>query len=369
MAASDIHIEPQDEEMVICFRVDGHLSVYMKTGIEVMASVISRIKFIGGMNIAEKRIPQDGRINYDSNGRDIDLRISILPTIFGEKAVIRIVTALDFEMDMDNIGFLPENKAKFERLIHRSNGIILLTGPTGSGKSTTLYTAISELNRSDINIVTVENPVEMIVPGITQVEVSESAGLTFAKVLRSILRQDPDIVMIGEIRDNETAHIASSVSITGHLVFSTLHTYDSPSAVIRLVDMGIPPYMVSSSLAGVVSQRLVRKICLHCIEEYEADEEEKYMMGIPKENKQILHRGCGCEYCGYTGYKGRIAVHEVMPISYDIKIAIHNGKNVEDIKKIARSQGMMTLEENCIELVKQGITTIEELLKLHVSND
>ena len=252
LKASDIHIEPQDDVMLIRFRIDGHLSLYMKTSSELAPSVVSRIKLIGGMNIAEKRIPQDGRINYKIDGQEIDMRISVLPCVFGEKVVIRITTALSFSLVKEEIGFLPENLIKFNSLLKNNHGIVLLTGPTGSGKSTTLYTAIKEIMREDINIVTVENPVEMIIPDITQVDINNKAGLTFSSVLRSVLRQDPDVVMVGEIRDRETASIASSLAITGHLVLSTLHTYDAPSSVIRLIDMGIEPYMVSSAVRSSI---------------------------------------------------------------------------------------------------------------------
>ena len=319
MKASDIHIEPQEKTMRIRFRfrVDGRLSLYMETGADLIPSVVSRIKFLGGMNIAEKRIPQDGRISARIGGREIDLRISVLPSVFGEKVVIRITTALGLEMKKEKIGFLPENLKKFNAFLHTDHGIILLTGPTGSGKSTTLYTALREIMRDDINIVTVEDPVEMILPNVTQVEVNEKAGLTFPAVLRAILRQDPDVVMIGEIRDRETAEIATSVAITGHLVFSTLHTYDAASSVVRLADMGVEPYMISAAVVGVISQRLVRKLCPHCREEYEADDRVLRMLGAePGSGVRLFrkHPG-GCPYCSGHGYIGRTAIHEIMPVT------------------------------------------------------
>lgn len=363
--ASDIHIEPQEKSMYIRFRVDGHLSRYMETSAELMPAVVSRIKFIGGMNIAEKRIPQDGRINYKVDGKEIDLRISVLPCVFGEKVVIRITTALDFKLGRENIGFLPENLVTFDSLIRNNHGIILLTGPTGSGKSTTLYTALNEIMREDINIVTVENPVEMIIPNITQVEVNAKAGLTFASVLRAVLRQDPDVIMIGEIRDQETAEIATSCAITGHLVLSTLHTYDAPSSIARLVDMGIQPFMVSSSILGVISQRLVRKLCPHCKEAYLATETDLQILGMKPTDKVQLYRSKGCSYCNHKGYKGRTAIHEIMPVTSEIKDCIHTGESVDTIRNIARKQGMITLDENMKQIVLSGITSVDEMLEMN----
>lgn len=368
LKASDIHIEPQEHSMRIRFRVDGHLGIYMETAPTLISPVVSRIKFIGGMNIAEKRAPQDGRITYRSGGRDVDLRISVLPTVFGEKVVIRITTMLAHAMGKESIGFLPENLAVFNEMITQPHGIILMTGPTGSGKSTTLYTALRDIQREDINIITVENPVEMIIPGITQVEVNPKAGLTFASALRSILRQDPNIVMVGEIRDAETAEIATSVAITGHLVFSTLHTYDAPSAVARLVDMGIAPFMVSSSVIGVVAQRLVRKICVHCKESYKADVSELAAMELPLDSDVTLYRGTGCEYCNGSGFSGRTAVHEVMRITSAIRRGIHEAKSVDELRQIAMSEGMISLSENARRIVLDGTTALSEMLEIYVSN-
>ena len=364
MKASDIHIEPQEKTMRIRFRVDGHLILYMETRSELAPSVVSRIKFIGGMNIAEKRVPQDGRINYKINEKEIDMRISVLPCIFGEKVVIRITTALGFSLVKEDIGFLPENLVKFNKMLHNNHGIILLTGPTGSGKSTTLYTALKEIMRDDINIITAENPVEMILPNITQVEVNSRAGLTFAAVLRSILRQDPDVVMVGEIRDAETAQIACSAAITGHLVLSTLHTYDAPSSIIRLMDMGIEPFMVSAAMLGVIAQRLVRRLCPHCKEAYLANTQELALLGLPKDAKQTLYHAKGCSYCSGRGYLGRTAIHEVMPLSPAIKACIINGSSQEEVRKVACTEGMTTLNENLQQIVRDGITSIEEMLEV-----
>lgn len=368
--ASDIHIEPQEKRLLIRFRVDGHLSKYMETKANLASAVASRIKFIGGMNIAEKRIPQDGRINYNINGKEIDLRISVLPCIFGEKVVIRLTTPLGLEIEKHSIGFLPENLEKFDKLIRVTHGIVLLTGPTGSGKTTTLYTALKEVQREDINIITVENPVEMIMPNITQVEVNEKAGLTFASVLRSILRQDPDVIMVGEIRDRETAEIATTAAITGHLVLSTLHTYDAASSVIRLTDMGVQPFMVSAAMSGVIAQRLVRRLCSHCKEEYYASESElKLLRQEPGRRVKLYrkHEG-GCSYCGNKGYKGRTAIHEIMVVSEGIRECINNHGTTEDIYNKALDEGMITLNENLIRIVLDGTTSVEEMINMSSSS-
>ena len=288
LKVSDIHIEPQEEDMRIRFRIDGKLREYTRISKQLAPSIISRIKFISGMNIAEKRIPQDGRLHYTVGQTKIDMRVSDLPGVFGEKIVIRITTALGVKLEIDSIGFIEENKEKFETLLHSNRGIILLSGATGSGKSTTLYTGLSQLNNDETNIITVENPVEMVIPGITQVNINEKAGLTFASVLRSILRQDPDIIMVGEIRDKETAEIAASAAITGHLVLSTIHTYNAASSVVRLIDMGVEKFMVSSSLLGVIAQKLVRKVCPYCRIPHKATESELGMIGMPLDSDITL---------------------------------------------------------------------------------
>lgn len=362
MRASDIHIEPLEKKMIVRFRVDGKLIKYIETSPDLIPSITSRIKFIGGMNIAEKRIPQDGRINYRSGTTDVDMRISSLPSVFGEKIVMRITTALGIVLKKDQIGFLPENLEKFDNFLRSNRGIILLTGATGSGKSTTLYTALKEVMRDDINIITVENPVEMIIPGITQVETNDKAGLTFASALRSILRQDPDIIMIGEIRDKETAEIAASAAITGHLVLSTMHTYNAASSVARLVDMGVPPFMVTSALLGVVAQRLVRRLCPDCKEPYYASKEELELLKLDPNEKQVLYRSRGCPKCNRIGYKGRIAVHEVMPISPKIREIVNKGATTEEINKMGLAEGMIPLIDNLRRVVKEGTTSIDVML-------
>lgn len=358
---SDIHLEPQEKKLVIRFRVDGKLIKYMDSSKELAPSVTSRIKFISGMNIAEKRIPQDGRIHYTINQK-IDMRVSSLPCVYGEKIVIRITTALGMKLDKKNIGFLPENLEKFDQLLTSSRGIILLSGATGSGKSTTLYAALSSLNTEDKNIVTVENPVEMVLPGATQVNINEKAGLTFASVLRSILRQDPDIIMIGEIRDQETADIAARAAITGHLVLSTIHTYNAASSVVRLIDMGVEPYMVSSSMLGVIAQKLVRRLCPECKQAYNATDDELRLLGLPITKQLTLYKPGQCPACNNIGYKGRIAVHEVMPVSRAIKNAIHLGKTTDEIDTIAREEGMISLRDNLKKLLYDGIISFDTFI-------
>lgn len=361
MKVSDIHIEPQEEEMRIRFRIDGKLTEYTRISKQLAPSIISRIKFISGMNIAEKRIPQDGRLHYNVNKTKIDMRVSDLPGVFGEKIVIRITTALGIKLEIDSIGFLPENKEKFETLLHANRGIILLSGATGSGKSTTLYTGLSQLNNDETNIITVENPVEMVIPGITQVNINEKAGLTFASVLRSILRQDPDIIMVGEIRDKETAEIAASAAITGHLVLSTIHTYNAASSVVRLIDMGVEKFMVSSSLLGVIAQKLVRKLCPYCRVPHKATESELGMLGMPLDSDVTIYEAKkgGCERCNGVGNKGRTAVHEIMVVDNQIKHAIHENKTTEQINQIAIDSGMISMKENLRRLLVDGIISFE----------
>lgn len=366
MKASDIHIEPHEDILRIRFRIDGKMIVYMDTEADLGPSVSSRIKFIAGLNIAERRIPQDGRINYNY-GKDhtVDLRISILPGAFGETVVIRITTALSFKLNKHSIGFTEENLVKFDKILGNTHGLVLLTGPTGSGKTTTLYAALSEINKPDINIITVEDPVEMIMDNMTQVEVNAKTGLTFAAVMRSILRQDPDVVMVGEIRDEETAKIAMTLSITGHLVFSTLHTFDSPSAIMRLVDMGVEPYMVYSALSAVISQRLVRTLCPHCTRRYKATLSDKQYLGISPDEEIELSNGQGCDECNGTGYKGRTAVHEILLMSPAIRDDLAGGGNTESVRRIAKQEGMKTLLDNLRELVLNGTTTISELRRTY----
>ena len=361
MKTSDIHIEPFENEIRIRYRIDGKLQTVNTLGIESLGPLVTRIKILAGLNIAEKRIPQDGRTMFDVDGTQVDLRVSILPVVNGEKIVIRILNTNGAILNKKQLGMSEENVHRLNRIIGNPHGIILVTGPTGSGKSTTLYSILNELNSNSVNIITVEDPVEYTMNGINQVSVNEKAGLTFASGLRSILRQDPDIIMIGEIRDEETAEIATRAAITGHLVLSTLHTNDAPSSIIRLVDMGIKPYLVSTSVVGVIAQRLVRKICNNCKEAYEASEYEKEVLEKNINNNLTLYKGTGCGYCNNTGYSGRVGIYEIMEITRKHREAINIGSNSDAIRDISIESGMKTLESECRDLVIGGITTIEEL--------
>lgn len=361
LKASDIHIEPFEYEIRIRYRIDGKLQTVNTLGIESLGPIVTRIKILAGLNIAEKRIPQDGRIMTTVDGKDIDLRVSVLPVVNGEKIVIRILNTGGAILSKNQLGMSEDNIKRLDRIISHPHGIILVTGPTGSGKSTSLYSVLRELNSNSVNIVTVEDPVEFTMKGINQVNVNEKAGLTFASGLRSILRQDPDIVMIGEIRDEETAEIATRAAITGHLVLSTLHTNDAPSSIVRLIDMGIKPYLVSTSVVGVMAQRLVRRICNNCKEEYEASSYEKQLLGKDIRKTLILHSGKGCGYCNETGYSGRIGIYEIMEITRDHREAINTGADSDIIRDISIENGMKTLVSECKDFVLKGMTTIEEL--------
>ncbi len=363
MKASDIHIEPFETEIRIRYRIDGRLQIVNRLTPESLGPLVTRIKILAGLNIAEKRIPQDGRIAVDmGSGRsNIDLRVSILPVVYGEKVVIRVLNTGNNNIKKEQLGMTAENMAKLDRIISNPHGIILVTGPTGSGKSTSLYAVLTELNKENVNIITVEDPVEYTLNGVNQVSVNNKAGLTFASGLRSILRQDPDIVMIGEIRDNETAEIATKAAITGHLVLSTLHTNDAPSSVIRLVDMGIQPYLVATSVVGIMAQRLVRRICPKCEEEYEASEHEKKMLGLDPSIPIKLKRGKGCRLCNNTGYKGRVGIYEIMEVTREHREAIIRGESADVIKDISLKNGMTTLGDECQRLVLEGKTTISEM--------
>lgn len=361
--ASDIHVEPFENYIKIRFRIDGQLQEIMKAAKQTAAAIVTRIKIMANLNIAEKRLPQDGRIMITVDNRDVDLRISVLPTVFGEKVVMRLLNRSNFLVSKEQLGISPEDMVKVEKLIHDPYGIILLTGPTGSGKSTTLYTLLNELNTPGKNIITVEDPVEYMMEGVNQVQVNTKIGLTFASGLRSILRQDPDIIMIGEIRDNETAEIAIRAAITGHLVLSTIHTNDAPSSVTRLIDMGIQPFLVSSALTGAIAQRLVRRVCPNCAYEYEASENEKVALGIDPSKKLILKKGKGCNLCGHTGYYSRIGIYEVMEMTREHKAALAVNANSDVLKDISLKNGMKTLKDSCIDYVLKGITTVDELVR------
>jgi type IV pilus assembly protein PilB len=366
MKASDIHIEPFEHEIRIRYRIDGKLRIVNKLGIESLGSLVARIKVLSGLNIAEKRIPQDGRIMVNFRGKEIDLRVSVLPIVNGEKIVIRILNTGGTTLSKDELGMSEDNIERLNRIISHPHGIILVTGPTGSGKSTTLYAMLKEINSDSVNTITVEDPVEFTMSGVNQVSVNEKAGLTFASGLRSILRQDPDIIMIGEIRDEETAEIATRAAITGHLVLSTLHTNDAPSSIIRLIDMGIKPYLVATSVVGVMAQRLVRSICSNCMEEYEATIYEKQLLGQDVNKTLILHRGKGCGYCNETGYSGRTGIYEIMEMTRKHREYINSGENSDTLRDISIENGMKTLESECKDLVLSGTTTMEELATISI---
>lgn len=367
--ASDIHIEPFEEYVRIRYRVDGELQQALRIPKDTHAALVTRIKILANLNIAEKRMPQDGRIITKAGEKEVDLRVSILPTVFGEKVVVRILNRDNYAIGREKLGLTPSENEKLNRIIKNPHGIALVTGPTGSGKSTTLYTILNDLNKIQSNIITVEDPVEYMLEGVSQVNVNTKAGLTFASGLRSILRQDPDIIMIGEIRDTETAEIAVRAAITGHLVLSTIHTNDAASSIVRLIDMGIEPYLVATSVCGVISQRLVKKICPYCKEEYEANEYEKKIMDVNKEQKLVLYRGEGCGYCKNTGYSGRTGIYEIMEITRKHRDLIASDANSDAIKDISIEAGMKTLNQGCKELVLKGITTVDELVKVAYLNE
>jgi len=361
--ASDIHLEPFERIVNVRNRIDGTLYHSSSFDLDMYASVSTRIKILAGINIAERRIPQDGRIKYTLNGINYDFRVSTLPTVYGERIVIRILDTQGFSFTRQKLGFTDEENKKIDRMIHLPYGIILLTGPTGCGKSTTLYSFIQEIsNNKDVNIITVEDPVEYTIEGVNQVQVNNKANLTFASALRSILRQDPNVIMIGEIRDEETAEIAIRSSITGHLVLSTLHTNDAPGAVSRLVDMGVEPFFVSDALSGVIAQRLVRKLCPHCKKAKQTNQSEMKMLGI--KSAQRIYQPVGCPACNGTGYNGRIGIHEVLEVDDDIKYLIQKGGTTKEIRQKARENGMQTLKDTCVKAILIGETSINELLEV-----
>jgi type IV pilus assembly protein PilB len=365
--ASDIHIEPTERDMRVRYRIDGVLHDAHRSPKNIQNGVISRLKIMADMNIAERRVPQDGRMSVNHQGRRIDLRVATLPTVWGEKVVARILDTTNTQLGLDDLGFSPDNYERFRASYTKPYGMILATGPTGSGKSTTLYATLNQLNRSDVNVITVEDPVEYRLPGINQVQTNAKAGLTFAAALRSILRSDPDIVLIGEIRDHETAQIAVEAALTGHLVLSTLHTNDAPSAVTRLVEMGIEPFLVGSALDAVLAQRLCRSLCRKCQEAYVPEPEELLRVGFPwAEGTPLptLHRPVGCSACSQTGYRGRMALHEVMSVTEEISRLAVTRASTDDIARTAREQGMTTLKHDGWLKVLAGRTSIEEILRV-----
>lgn len=364
--ASDIHIEPMESKTRVRMRIDGVLQEQMAVNAAAHASIVTRLKIMGNMDIAEKRVPQDGRVETVVDGRTVDLRLSVLPTVTGEKIVIRILGATGRLLSVSELGLSPENKHLFESVIKSPSGLILVSGPTGSGKTTTLYSILGSFNRPGVNIITVEDPVEYRLSGVNQVQVNPKAGLTFASGLRSILRQDPDIVMVGEIRDDETAQIAVRAAITGHLVLSTIHTGDTASTVSRLINMHIEPYLVSGAVVGVMAQRLVRSICPRCKASYVPSDSERRLIGLAQED--ILYRGTGCNYCAGSGYRGRTAVHEILVVTKELRALIDGGATADAIREASVKNGTVPLQESCRELVRAGQTTVEEMLRATYSN-
>ncbi len=362
--ASDIHIEPLTNEVQIRYRVDGVLREHMVVPKYSQAALVSRIKIMADMDITKRDIPQDGRIRQKLNGITVDMRISTLPTVHGESVVIRLLSKDEKLLNIDKLGFNKDNLSKFKALINNPHGILLVTGPTGSGKSTTLFAVLNQLNTVEEKIITIEDPVEYQLKGINQVQVNNRKNMTFARALRSILRQDPDIIMVGEMRDKETAQIAVRAALTGHLVLSTLHTNDSSSSITRLMDMGIPSYLVASTIKGIVAQRLVRRLCTNCKQGYQPGIEEKEILNI--EGERTLYKAEGCENCGFTGYKGRLAIQEVLMIDEEIEEMIIKEKSKQEIKNAALSKGMITLKGDVRDKVLKGLTSYNEMVRVIV---
>jgi type IV pilus assembly protein PilB len=367
--ASDIHIEPQEHNLRVRYRVDGVLHEVTTQSRRVHAGVVSRLKIMADLDIAERRVPQDGRISLRVGSKGIDLRVSTLPTVYGEKVVLRILDKSSVLLQLADLGFLEDTYARYEYSFRKPYGMILVTGPTGSGKSTTLYATLNLINNPTVNIVTVEDPVEYRLPGIAQVQIHPKAGLTYAAALRSILRQDPDVVLVGEMRDHETAQIGMEAALTGHLVLSTLHTNDAPSAMSRLGEMGIDPFLVASSVDCVLAQRLARRLCASCRQPHPSDPDELQAAGIALPSDAALpalYRAVGCGHCANTGYRGRLAVHEVLRVSEEIERTIVARASSDEIGRVAREQGMRTLRRDGLEKVLQGHTTMEEIARVVV---
>ena len=370
--ASDIHVEPYEKVFRIRFRIDGVLYDAMNPSLKFKNAIISRLKIMSKLDIAERRLPQDGRIKIKTErDREVDFRVSVLPTLFGEKVVLRLLDKSSLQLDMKKLGFEKDDLNNFQKGITQPFGMVLVTGPTGSGKTTTLYSALNELNKTSKNISTVEDPVEYNLMGVNQVQIHEEIGLTFANTLRAFLRQDPDIILVGEIRDFETAEIAVKAALTGHLVLSTLHTNDAPSTVNRLLNMGIEPFLISSSVILILAQRLVRKICPECKTPVTLPKQAFIDLGVkPEEFQNIpLYKGTGCKNCSNTGFKGRIAIYEVMPLNENLKEFILKGASSTDLKKEAIRSDMSTLRNSAINKMKQGLTTVEEVLRITFANE
>lgn len=362
--ASDIHLEPREADMHVRMRIDGILRTILTVPSELKASVISRLKIMGNMNTSERRIPQDGRAAVRIKKQDIDLRISTLPTIHGESVVVRLLNKDEALFEPKGIGLTGSNLDAYDRLIHANNGVVLIVGPTGSGKSSTMYTMVRELNTDSVNLVTLEDPVEYNIDGVNQVQINEKVGMTFANGLRSILRQDPDIIAVGEIRDGETAEIAMRAAITGHLVLSTVHTFDAVSTIDRLVDIGVEPYLIAGGVRGIISQRLVRLVCPHCRESYAPDPEEFDVLGIPYDPSVKFFRGTGCPVCFGTGYRGRTGVFEILLLNRELRSLITDGATRDDLQRAIERSGLFrSMEDSCRDLVLAGTTTVEEARK------
>ena len=366
--ASDIHIEALQDSLRVRFRIDGVMYTKHKYSNELTSAVLARVKILSGMDISEKRKPQDGRMTYFVDGREYDIRVSVLPTSYGEKCVMRLALKKSLSRNKSKLGMTNDDMKKFDHIMSYPNGIVLVTGPTGSGKSTTLYTVLSEKNREEVNIVTVEDPVEANIDGINQVQVNPKADLTFASALRSILRQDPDIIMIGEIRDVETAMIAIQASITGHLVVSTVHTNSAANTVTRLLDMGVDSYLIADSVVGIIAQRLVRRLCPHCKRKRPAEDYELEFMGLDPAVPTDIWEPVGCQSCNGTGYYGRIGVYEIMEVTRDLKRLINRRASAEELKQQALKDGMQTLRANAVKLVLSGTTSYTEILSVSYEN-
>jgi type IV pilus assembly protein PilB len=363
--ASDIHFEPFEDEFKMRYRIDGVLYEMVPPPKHLGTAITSRIKVMSNLDIAERRLPQDGRIELSVGGMPVDLRVAVLPTMHGESVVMRVLDRSNVELSLDRVGFRPDSLEEFRALIKKPNGIVIVTGPTGSGKTTTLYAALAELNDISHKILTAEDPVEYDIDGLCQVQVNDEVGLTFARALRSFLRQDPDIILVGEIRDLETAQIAVQASLTGHLVLSTLHTNDAPSSIIRLVDLGIEPFLLTATLEGVVAQRLVRTICPKCKEAYQPGEEELFELQLPASDiaGRTFMRGRGCDNCNKSGYKGRMALFEIMQIDDQMRDLIMNEASTSVLRDHSRRRGMRSLRDSGLMAIYEGLTTIDEVVR------
>ncbi len=363
--ASDIHFEPFEDEFKMRYRIDGMLYEMVPPPKHLAMPIVSRLKVMSNLDIAERRLPQDGRIELVVNNNPVDMRVAVLPTMFGESVVLRVLDRQNVKLDLDKVGMRVDDLETFRQLMRKPNGIVIVTGPTGSGKTTTLYASLSELNSVDVKILTIEDPVEYDVDGLIQVQVNTGVGLTFAKALRSFLRQDPDIILVGETRDLETAQIAVQASLTGHLVFTTLHTNDAPSSIARLLDLGLESFLITATLEGIVAQRLVRKICPRCREQYTPTEEQLMQLDLTPEDIEgrVFFRGSGCDYCNQSGYKGRMAIFEIMVLDDDLRELIMQNASTQILRAEARKRGMRTLRQSGLLAIYDGQTTIDEVIR------